>query len=133
MSNLQKRIKLSIKIIQQVKKIVQDEHNEQIENALNSLNHYLQNNFSDFSEQEQQNLSILMLNDAISLSYDFLKMFQIKNVDDQYMTIDQVKEKLFEEYSQFSKIGSEQIACLNLTDWLNKNCIKIIQKSSSTC
>lgn len=133
MSNLQKRIKLSIKIIQEIKKIVQDEHNEQIENALESLNHYLQNDFSDFSEQEKENLSILMLNDAISLGYDFLKMFQIKNIDTQYLTLDQVKNKLYEEYSELSKVGSEQIACLNLTDWLNRNGIKIVQKSSSSC
>lgn len=134
MTLLQKRIKFCIKLIQEVKSIVKEQNNEQIENALNSLNHYLENNFQDFDEKEQEQLSILMLNDAVSLSHDILEEITRKELDNEYklMTEEEVKNKLYEEYLTTLKMGSEQMVSLSLNDWLYKNGIKIIEQSSSS-
>lgn len=134
MTLLQKRIKFCIKLIQEVKSIVKEENNEQIENALNSLNHYLENNFQDFDEKEQEQLSVLMLNDAVSLSHDILEEIARKELDNEYklMTEEEVKNKLYEEYLTTLKMGSEQMVSLSLNDWLYKNGIKIIEQSSSS-
>lgn len=134
MINLQKRLKLSIKILQEVKSFVQkEEFKKEIDESLESLNHYLEtNNFEDFNEEEKQDLSILMFKDAISLCYSILENINvIQDEDINYMTKEEVKNKLIKEYMDALDKGNESIACLNIGEWIEKNNIEIINESSS--
>lgn len=135
----EKRMELSINLLSETATLLSSEDSFIIADSLEMIKNYLNSeDFNNSSEEEKNKMSVAFLINSLDLCGKFWyeekdKLFpQLR----QTISFEEAKDKLMEEYLNDIKNGNDDIASLNINDWIIANGIILqddnIQQISSS-
>ena len=135
----EKRMELSINLLSETATLLSSEDSFIIADSLEMIKNYLNSeDFNNSSEEEKNKMSVAFLINALDLCGKFWyeekdKLFpQLR----QTISFEEAQDKLMEEYLNDIKNGNDDIASLNINDWIVANGIILqddnIQQISSS-
>ena len=131
------RIKLSLKMIEDVHGILKDDSNgndarmrdmDELKSHINGMKQYIADRgIADLNPAERRMESILILRDVIETVYPRISQIsEEEHAAPTYMTYEEARKKLVSDYMECMNCGSEEVAGMSVSEWLEENGIVIV-------
>ena len=125
----EKRIKLSIELLKETLEVSPEDDKKNVLESIRLLQEYLDQEFEELPEEEKDCYSILLLLSAMKDCVPVLEFLKdsIAPAPPVYMTKKEAEEKLREEYLKSLKFDNDEIASMNINEWISQNNILLLQ------
>ena len=127
----EKRIKLSVELLKETLEVSPEDDKQKVLESIRLLQEYLDQEFEELSDEEKDCYSILLLLSAVKDCFPVLEFLKdsIAPAPPVYMTKKEAEEKLREEYLKSLKFDNDEIASMNINDWISQNNIYIVEEN----